>query len=89
MYPEDDKLEGSMVVDNLPNVDLLPLSFGTSKQIQGTHFGTLLTLLLDSGSATTWINEHCLPKGIQGYMVDKVTGSTLARTFASAETGLP
>ena len=56
-----------------------------SKQIQGTHFGTPLTLFLDSGSTTTWINKICLPKGIQGYTVDKVTGSTLAGTFASTE----
>ena len=85
MCPEDDALEGSMVVDDSSNVNLLPLSFGMSKQIQGRHFRTPLTLLLDSGSATTWINKRCLPKGSQGYTVDKVTGSTLAGTFASAE----
>ena len=85
MYLEDDALEGSMVVNDSSNVNLLPLSFGISKQIQGTQFGTPLTLLLDSGSTATWINKRCLPKGIQGYMVDKVMGSTLAGTVASTE----
>ena len=85
MHPEDDASKGSTVVNDSPNVNLLPLSFGMSKQIQGTHLGTPLTLLLDSGSATTWINKRCLPKGIQGYTVDKVTGSALAGTFPSAE----
>ena len=61
MYLEDDTLEGSMVVNDSSNVNLLPLSFGMSKQIQGTHFGTPLTLLLDSGSTTTWINKRCSP----------------------------
>ena len=74
-----------MVVHNSSNVDRLLLSFGISKQIQGSHFGTLLTLLLDSGSTATRTNKQCLPKGIQGYTVDKVTGSTLAGTFASTE----
>ena len=83
--PEDDTLEGSTVVNDSSNIDLLPLSFGTSKQIQGTHFGTPLTLLLDSGSTATWTNKCCLPKGIQGYTVEKVTGSTLTRTFTSTE----
>ena len=85
MCPEDDTLEGSMVIKDSSNVDLLPLSFCMSKQIQGTYFGTPLTLLLGSGSVATWINKCCLPKGIQGHMVDKVTGSTLTGTFASAE----
>ena len=53
MHLEDDALESSMVVDDSSNVDLLPLSFGISKQIQGTHSGTPLILLLDSGSTTT------------------------------------
>ena len=85
MYLEDDTLEGSTVINDSPNIDLLPLSFDISKQIQGTHFGTPLTLLLNSGSTTTWINTCCLPNGIQGYTVDEVTGSTLTGTFASAE----
>ena len=33
MCPEDDMMEGSMVVNNSSNVDLLPLSFCISKQI--------------------------------------------------------
>ena len=74
-----------MVIKDSSNVDLLPLSFSMSKQIQGTHFRTPLTLLLNSGSTATWTKKHCLPKGIQGHMVEKVTGSKLAGTFASAE----
>ena len=66
-------------------VDKVVVFLTQSKQIQGTHFGTPLTLLLDSGFTTTWINKRCLPKGIEGYTVDKVTGSTLAGTFASTE----
>ena len=62
MYPEDDTLEGSTVVNDSSNVDLLPLSFGISKQIQGTHFGTLLTLLLKSGSTITWIKNIVSPR---------------------------
>ena len=85
MHPEDDMAEGSTVIDDSSNVDLLPLSFGMSKQIQGTHFRTLLTLLLDSGSATTWMKQQWLPKGIEGHTVDEVTGSALAGTFASTE----
>ena len=54
---EDDTTEGSMVINNSSNANLLPLSFGISKQIQGTHFGMPLTLLLDSGSATAWTNK--------------------------------
>lgn len=65
--------------------DLLPLSFGVAKKIQGVRFGTPLTLLLDSGSTTTWISKKCLPPGIQGQTVNKVTGSTLAGDFSSSE----
>ena len=82
---EDDTTEGSMVINNSSNANLLPLSFGISKQIQGTHFGMPLTLLLDSGSTATWTNKQCLPKGIQGYTADKVTGSRLTGAFASTE----
>ena len=85
MHSEDDMIEGSMVVDDSSKVDLLPLSFGISKQIQGTHFGTPLTLLLDSGSTTSWMNKQCLSKGIQPHTVDEVTGSALTGTFASAK----
>ena len=77
--------EGSMVVNDSSKVDLLPFSSGISKQIQGTHFGKPLTFLLDLGSTTRWTNKQCLPKGIQGYMVEKVAGSTRAGTFASTE----
>ena len=33
MCLEDDMVEGSMVFDDSSNVDLLPLSFGASRQI--------------------------------------------------------
>ena len=57
MHLEDNAVQGSTFVNDSSKVDLLPLSFGMSKQIQETHFGTPLTLLLDSGSTTTWINK--------------------------------
>ena len=85
---DDESVEPSTVDDGQasePKPDLLPLSFGVAKQVQGTFFGRPLTLLLDSGSTTTWCNKKCLPKGVQGYSVDKVTGSTLAGTFSSSE----
>ena len=49
------------------------------------YHDTPLTLLLNSDSTTTWTNKHCLPKGIQGYTVEKATGSTLTGTFVSTE----
>ena len=85
MCTEDDTMDGSMVVDDSFKVDLPLLSFSTSKQIQGTHFRKPLTLLLNSDSTATWTNEQCLPKGIQGHMVDEMTGSALAGTFVSTE----
>ena len=57
MCLEDDTMDGSMVVDDSSKVDLLPLSFGISKQVQRTHFRTPLTLLRNSGSTTMWINK--------------------------------
>ena len=54
-------------------------------KIQGQKFARSLVVLLDSGSTATWINEKCLPVGIQGHTVPQVTGSTLAGTFTSSE----
>ena len=84
----DDGSLGSSAVateDLKSDVDLLPLSFGIARQIQGTAFGRPLLLLLDSGLTTSWMNKRAMPKGIQGYTVPKNTGSTLAGTFSSTE----
>ena len=62
MHPEDDMMDGSTVIDDSSKVNFLPLSFDMSKQIQGTHFGTPITLLLDSGSTVTWTTNNVCPK---------------------------
>ena len=68
-----------------PVKDPLPMSFCVAGRIQGQNFRKPLVALFDSGSTSTWINKKSLPKGIQGYTVANVTGTTLAGTFSSTE----
>ena len=65
--------------------DLLPITFVVAGRVQGQLFRIPLVGLMDSGSTTTWINKKCLPPGIHGDTVEKITGSTIAGTFESSE----
>ena len=64
---------------------MLPIALAVIGRIQGQSFTKSLTVLLDSGSTTSWVSKKCLPVGIQGYTVPTVTGATLAGTFTSSE----
>ena len=85
MYLEGTTLNAE--TDSAPQAkaELLPLTFSVASKIQGRPFKKPLVVLLDSGSTTTWINKKSLLPGIQGYTVEKVTGSTLAGTFSSSK----
>ena len=65
--------------------ELLPIALAVCGRIQGAPYGRSLLVLFDSGSTTTWMSRKALPKGISGYSVPSVTGSTLAGTFTSKE----
>ena len=77
-------LEDDMTAD-YPKPELLPIAFSVAGKIQGNDWGKSLVVLMDSGSTTSWLNRRSLPKGIHGYTIDKVTGTTLAGTFTSSE----
>ena len=65
--------------------ELLPIALAVCGRIQGKTCGRPLTVLLDSGSTNTWFNSKARPKGIHGYNVEKVSGTTLAGSFSSSE----
>lgn len=69
----------------VPKAELLPIVLAIAGRIQGTPWGKALVVLLDSGSTTSWMNRKSMPKGVHGYTVDAVTGSTLAGDFTSKE----
>ena len=69
----------------LPTQDLIPMTFIVPCLIEKAPFGSPLTVLLDSGSISTWINQHCLPHHIHGRTVPTITGSTMAGAFKSTK----
>ena len=69
----------------LPTQDLIPTTFIVPRLIEKVPFGLPLTVLLDSGSMSTWINQRCLPHHIHGRTVPAITGSTMAGTFKSTK----
>ena len=86
LYADDYSLSTDGQVDSKSiGAELLPIALAMVGRLQGQACGRPLTVLLDSGSTNTWYNGKSLPKGIHGYTVDKVTGSTLAGTFSSSE----
>ena len=85
LYEDDQSLSTVDTRECKPATELLPITFGSTRLIQGQAFGRPLLLLLDSGSTSTWINKQALPKGIMGSTTDKVSGTTLAGSFSSSE----
>ena len=67
------------------NPELLPIALAVGGRIQGTRWCKSLIVLFDTGSTSSWMNAKSLPKGIRGYTVPKIQGSTLAGTFESSE----
>ena len=61
------------------------MTFIVPRLMEKAPFGSPLTVLLDSGSTSTWINQHCLPHHIHGRTVPTIMGSTLAGTFKSTK----
>ena len=76
MHPEDDALEGSMVVDDLSNVNLLPLSFGMSKQIQGTHFIDVISTMEHKHSPNQWQSFDQILCGCHWFPPDIISNSS-------------
>ena len=61
------------------------MTFLVPHLMENVPFGSLLTILLDSGSTSTWISQSCLPNHIHGRTVTSIMGSTMAGTFKSTE----
>ena len=61
------------------------MTFIVPRLMEKVPFGSPLTVLLDSGSTSTWINHRCLPNDIHGRTVSTITGSTMAGTFKSTK----
>ena len=61
------------------------MTFIVPRLMEKVPFGSPLTVLLDSGSTSTWINHRCLPNNVHGRTVLTITGSTMAGTFKSTK----
>ena len=65
------------------DMDLVPMTFLRVSSIQGVQHDKALTVLLDSGSKTSWFSRRALPPGVFGTTVQTVEGATMAGTFRS------
>ena len=61
------------------------MTFIVPRLMEKVPFGSPLTVLLDSGSTSTWINHRCLPNDVHGRTVSTIMGSTIAGTFKSTK----
>jgi len=79
---EDEEKEAEPA-DAAIDMDHIPMSFGTVREIQGKKSLESFLVLYDSGATGTWVHSRRLPKGATPQMTDKITGSTMAGTFVS------
>lgn len=59
------------------------MTFLLASHLQDEPFKSPLTVLLDSGSTSSWFNHKRLPSNICGTTVESLTGTTMAGTFTS------
>ena len=59
------------------------MTFLTCQSIQNIPYSHALSVLLDSGSTTSWFNKNALPRTIQPTTVPSVKGTTMAGDFQS------
>ena len=59
------------------------MTFMLAHSIQGVPHKQPLTVLLDSGSTSSWFNRTSLPSHITSTTVDALTGTTMAGEFSS------
>ena len=59
------------------------MTFLTCQSIQNVPFSCPLSILLDSGSTTSWFNKNALPQSINPTTVPSVKGTTMAGDFQS------
>ena len=64
-------------------LDLVPFTFNFVNQLQGVPFCYPLTVLLDSGSTSTFFSHCALSSDIQGTTVLTIHGATMAGEFQS------
>ena len=65
------------------NIDPVHLTFLTCSRIQGVPLNRPLSILLDSGSTTSWLNHNTLPSSISPTTVTSLQGMTMAGNFKS------
>ena len=66
-----------------PPPDLIPMTFLMARTIQNSSRTWPLSVLLDSGSTSTWIHRRALPHGVTPKKTDALPGSTVAGNFVS------
>jgi len=59
------------------------MTFLVASAIQNTPFNQPLSVLLDTGSSSSWFNRLALPENVNGKTVPEISGSTLAGSFKS------
>ena len=64
-------------------IDAVPFTFLTCSRVQGVPFNCPLSVLLDSGSTTSWVNCNMLPSIISPTTVTSLQGTTMAGNFQS------
>ena len=61
------------------------MTFLTCQSIQNVPYSRPLSVLLDSGSTTSWFNKNALPPTIQPTTVPSIKGTTMAGDFQSKQ----
>ena len=64
-------------------INAVPLTCLTCSRVQGVPFNRPLSVLLDSGSTTSWVNRNTLPSFISPTTVTSLQGMTMAGNFQS------
>ena len=59
------------------------MTFLTCQSIQNVPYSRPLSVLLDSGSTTSWFNKNALPPTIRSTTAPSITGTTMAGEFQS------
>ena len=69
--------------DETRRIDHIPMSFATARTLQNHDLTEPLMVLFDPGSTNSWLNVSKVPKGVNGQLVEEVTGNTMAGSFTS------
>ena len=59
------------------------MTFLTCQSIQNVPYSRPLSVLLDSGSTTSWFNKNALPPTIRSTTAPSIMGTTMAGEFQS------